>query len=323
MDDCIELLITEQDLENHKRLDQYLSKNISNYSRTFIKNLFLAGNIETTDSKKLELKKMPPLGTKIIISIPPPVPTDTIAQNLPLDILFEDEHLIIVNKAAGMVTHPAPGNYSGTLVNAILYHCPDLKGIGNELRPGIVHRLDKGTSGVMVVAKTQQCHEKLVMLFSKHDINRIYHAISFKYPIKKVGSITTLIGRHKTNRKKMDITTKNGKSATTHYKTVKSYDKFSLIQLKLETGRTHQIRVHLSRVLNTPILCDETYGNPNQQIKHFSGKIKTLLQNYKYPLLHASTLGFIHPITNKSIEFNTDLPDIFTQILNLSDNNSN
>ncbi|MBT4790827.1 MAG: RluA family pseudouridine synthase, partial [Halobacteriovoraceae bacterium] len=169
------LLIAKDDLQKFKRLDAFLACSLPDMSRTLIKKIFLEGHI--TSSQKLELKKMPPAGTKITIILPAPAPTTIIPQDIPLDILYEDEYLLIINKPAGLVVHPAPGNFDGTLVNAILFHCHDLKGIGNEMRPGIVHRLDKGTSGIMVVAKEQKTHEGLVRLFSTHDIERKYQAI--------------------------------------------------------------------------------------------------------------------------------------------------
>ena len=214
-----------------------------------------------------------------------------------------------------MVVHPAAGNPDGTLVNAILHHCPDLKGIGNEKRPGIVHRLDKGTSGVMVIAKTQKCHEGLVELFSTHDIDRLYEAIALGARISPQKTLESEIGRSPNNRLKMSTKVKVGKRALTHMKVLKFFDHFSHVELKLETGRTHQIRVHLSELLNAPILNDPLYGRKNDEKKFFNSTMKSLLKDYEHPFLHAKFLGFIHPITKEKLEFETKAPQIFQDIL--------
>lgn len=310
------LIITEEDKGKFKRLDQFLAEKLPEFSRSLIKKLFEDGHFSS--ETKIELKKLPPIGTVIKIKPPEFNETDLVAENIPLQILFEDEHLIIINKAAGMVVHPAPGNYTGTLVNAILYHCPTLEGIGNEKRPGIVHRLDKGTSGVMVIAKNQKTHEALVKLFSTHDINRYYEAIVLGARLPQTDTLESLIGRNPNNRLKMSTKVKeaNGKKALTHLKVINYFHHFSHVELKLETGRTHQIRVHLSELLNCPILNDETYGRSKEEIKMLPTKLRPLLKDYEHPLLHAKTLGFHHPITNKYIEFNTDPPEIFQTVLN-------
>src|SRR5690606_11341479 len=203
----------------------------------------------------LSLNKMPAVGTIVSIDVPPPIPLEAKAQNIPLEILFQDEHLAVVNKPAGLVVHPAPGHPDGTLVNAILYHCPDLSGVGGTLRPGIVHRLDKGTSGVMVVAKSQAAHEGLVLLFSKHDIDREYEALVVyeKNRLPKNGRLEASIGRDPKNRQKMAANVR-GKNAITHFSVEKYFSHLAHVKLKLETGRTHQIRVHLSALLQCPIL---------------------------------------------------------------------
>ena len=271
--------ISEITKEKFDRLDRFLAKVNKDLSRSTIKSLFQKDLIQGTDQNLnsiiLKLNKLPPLGTQVTIQIPPPVPTEAIAENLPLEIIYEDEHLLIVNKKAGMVTHPAPGNYTGTLVNAVLYHCKDLQQIGDQIRPGIVHRLDKGTSGVMVVAKNQKAHEGLVMLFSTHDITRKYQALALtKREIAVGGTLRSTLGRHQQNRLKMAANVKNGKLAVTHYKIIKQLYKTSLVELTLETGRTHQIRVHLSSLLNIPILMDPMYGKPKEQLKKLSSRIE-------------------------------------------------
>ncbi len=323
MDEPICVTITAEDQEKFKRLDQLLNHKIAALSRTFIKKLFLKDQInivqdlETDHKIKLELKKMPPVGTVIEINIPPPIDAKAKAENIPLEILFEDEHLLFVNKPAGMVTHPAPGHYTGTLVNAVLYHCPDLTGIGDEKRPGIVHRLDMGTSGIMVVAKTQACHEGLVLLFSSHEIERIYEALVMGNSQPAGGTLSSTIGRNPRNRLKMAANVR-GKHATSHYKALEYFEKFSHMQLKLETGRTHQIRVHLNDLLKSPILMDPLYGNPQENIQRLGANFTEALKDYPYPFLHAKTLGLIHPITKEKLFFEVSPPPEFQKILEIA-----
>lgn len=311
----LEFQITKDDLEQFNRLDAFLAAKVSDLSRSLIKKLFQKGHIMTANDTKLELKKMPSENTVVLFELPDAQDVDIPAQNIPLEILFEDEHLIVLNKSAGMVVHPAPGNWDGTLVNAILHHCPNLKGIGNEKRPGIVHRLDKGTSGVMVVAKTQKCHEGLVKLFSKHDIDRFYEAIILGTRIEPEMTLESTIGRSPHNRLKMASNVKNGKEAITHMKVLKFFKRFSHVELKLETGRTHQIRVHLSQLLNSPILNDHLYARVREEQLNHTTSMKSLLKNYEYPLLHAKVLGFTHPITNEKLFFEQSPPSIFENLL--------
>jgi 23S rRNA pseudouridine1911/1915/1917 synthase len=311
--EVIQLTISEEDIANFKRLDQFLAKSFPELSRSLIKKLYEDGHIQA--DTKLELKKMPKVGTEISFTPPTFNETDLIPENIPLEILYEDDHLIIINKAAGMVVHPAPGNYTGTLVHAVLYHCPSLEGIGNEKRPGIVHRLDKGTSGIMVVAKNQKTHEGLVKLFSTHDINRKYQAIALGVKIPQTDHIKTMIGRNPHNRLKMSTKVKHGKEAITHVKVLEYFQNFSHVELKLETGRTHQIRVHLCEVLNSPILNDEMYGRQRDEQRVMPSKLKALLKDYEFPFLHAKTLGFKHPITGEYLEFNQEPPMIFQETL--------
>lgn len=318
----IELLISEQDHEQFRRLDHLLGHYVKDYSRSFIKILFKKGLISGVDSNgtefKVELKKPPLVGSKIFIQIPPPLPSEAKAQNIPLDILYEDEHLLFVNKEAGMVTHPAPGNWDGTLVNAVIFHCPDLLGIGNQLRPGIVHRLDKGTSGVMIVAKTQLAHEKLVLTFSTHDLKRKYLAICLGNKIPLEGTIETLFGRHPSNRLKMSSKVSKGKKAITHYRAISYIGPLTLLELTLETGRTHQIRVHLSECLNSPILGDPLYANREKQFKEIHGEISKILKDYPYPLLHAKKLMLNHPVSGQLLDYEVNPPDIFQEVLEIA-----
>jgi 23S rRNA pseudouridine1911/1915/1917 synthase len=313
--------VTEEDVEIYKRLDVYLTNKLEDLSRNFIQSLFKKNLITLTEDSpyqgKLELKRLPPVGSQINIDLPPPLPSDAVAQNIPLEILFEDEHLLIVNKKPGMVVHPAPGHADGTLVNAVLYHCQDLTGVGDQKRPGIVHRLDKGTSGIMVVAKNQKCHEGLVLLFSDHDIEREYLALVMKTKMAAGGPIETNIGRHPQNRLKMKAEVRNGKRAKTFYRLLEAYATCSLVQCTLETGRTHQIRVHMSEVLKAPIAMDPLYGSPNDHLKRLPPQIVKVLKDYPHPLLHARKLGFVHPITKEKLLFETEPPEVFQNVLDL------
>ena len=306
-------IVTEEDLKSHKRLDTFLSEKLPDMSRSLIKKHFTSGFF--TSLIELNLKRLPPLETEITFLTPEVQDTDIKAQNIPLEILFEDEHLIIINKQAGIVVHPAPGNSDGTLVNAILHHCPDLSGIGNEKRPGIVHRLDKGTSGVMVIAKSQKCHEGLVNLFSTHDIERLYEAIILGTRIESSGVLESLIARNPNNRLKMTTKVTKGKKALTNYKVLKFFKFFSHVELKLETGRKHQIRVHLSELKNCPIVNDSAYGRMKEDKLRSNSGMKNILKDYEHPLLHAKVLGFVHPITKEKLQFQTPPPKVFQDIL--------
>ena len=311
LEESIQIKIQQGDIEQFRRLDQFLASKMQ-LSRMAIKHLFNAREI--TSRSPLKLNKMPPVKSTIWIHLPLPIPHHLVAENIPLDILDEDDDLIFLNKAAGMVVHPAPGHNTGTLLNALLHHYPDLKGVGR--RPGIVHRLDKGTSGVMVVAKTQKAYEKLVGLFAIHDIERVYMALAqVGEEIPIAGTVAGLIARHPQNRLKMSSRVRQGKSAITHYRIVKQYSTFQLLELKLKTGRTHQIRVHLSEQLKIPILCDPLYANPQQQRQNLGEQERKLLIQYEYPLLHAQKLGFIHPFTQRYTEFQVLPPAPFKDML--------
>lgn len=312
-DSDFEITVTPEDREEFKRLDVFLTAKLPQFSRSTIKRLF--EDEEVSSATKLSLNKMPPAGTVIEVEVPPPVPTDLVPEDIPLEILFEDEHLIVINKPAGLVVHPAPGHATGTLVNAILFHCPDLKGIGSEKRPGIVHRLDMGTSGVMVVAKEQKTHEALVGLFSSHDIDRRYEALVAGTPRDLTGKIETTLGRHPGNRLKMAPNVKHGKRAVTHFEVLRKFEGTSHLEFRLETGRTHQIRVHASAILQTPILCDPLYGSGEAHLKKLSEGIRNKLTGYPYQLLHAKVLGFRHPVTGESLRFTSSPPLVFQNVL--------
>lgn len=311
------LTVSPTDKDQFKRLDHWLVHHMPDASRSTIKRLFEDGNITTLDGSNLSLNKLPKAGVEIEVELPPPVSTELKAQNIPLEILFEDEHLIVIVKPAGMCVHPAPGHPDKTLVNAVLYHCPNLPGIGGEIRPGIVHRLDLGTSGVMVVAKSQAAHEALVHLFSKHDIERAYEAILWGTPHHLTGKIETFINRNSQNRHKMSCSVKFGKKAITNYKVLKSFDRFSLVEFRLHTGRTHQIRVHASQFLQTPVACDPVYSDVNNQKAKMNEKMRSILVDYQHQLLHAKILGFTHPITGEKLYFEAPLPEPMKSIVEI------
>lgn len=311
--ETILLVITAQDCEEFKRLDAYLAAKIPDYSRNLIKKMFLEGKF--TSTSKIELKKMPKPETEVVFLIPEIIDTGIEPQDIPLNILFEDEYLMVIDKPAGLVVHPAPGNPDGTLVNAILFHCKDLQGIGNENRPGIVHRLDKGTSGVMVVAKERKTHEGLVDLFSQHDIERKYEAIALGKRLPEERKMESMIGRNQNNRLKMTTKVIQGKKAITFLKTTEVFERFTHVELQLETGRTHQIRVHLAEILNAPILNDKTYGKEKEERTLMSFATRRLLKNYEHPFLHAKVLGFIHPITKEKLRFEQEPPALFQEVL--------
>lgn len=259
------------------------------------------------------------MACNITIQVPPPIPLEAEPENIPLEILYEDEDIIFVNKAAGMVTHPAPGNYSGTLVNAILHHCPDLMGIGGVKRPGIVHRLDKGTSGVMVIAKSQKAMENLIMKFKTHDLERKYEALAVGKAEKQSGMLKSLIGRSSQNRLKMTSQVTKGKEAITHFKVLNQFENLIHYECKLETGRTHQIRVHLTELLRTPLLMDPVYGNPKQHLTRVNPSMQVHLRDYPHPLLHAKSLKIKHPLSNEELYFQAEPPEVFRTMLSLMD----
>lgn len=241
-------------------------------------------------------------GQRIVVQIPDAVPPEAVAQNIPLNIIYEDDHLLVVNKPKGMVVHPAAGNPDGTLVNALLYHCGDhLSKIGGAQRPGIVHRIDKDTSGLLVAAKDDITHEGLSRQMAVHSIQRIYHAVIYGKLREPEGYVEAPIGRSKNDRKKMGIV-EDGKYAYTAYKQLAAYQGFTYIQCQLKTGRTHQIRVHMAS-LGHPLAGDSVYG-PRNCINQLNGQC-----------LHAKTLGFVHPITGQELLFNSELPQYFSDFL--------
>lgn len=292
-------LIAEQDGE---RLDKSLAALLDEYSRSHIQKLIEDGAVlinGKTAGKKTAVKA----GDRILLSIPEAEESETLPENIPLNIAYEDEDILVVNKAKGMVVHPAVGNLNGTLVNALLYYCGDsLSGINGVARPGIVHRLDKDTSGLLIVAKNDFAHQKLAELIKVHDFTRQYEAIIVGKPKEDSGTIKTLIGRSRTDRKKMAVV-KDGREAITHYEVIDTYKGYSHVRLTLETGRTHQIRVHMAYI-GHPVVCDEVYGGKPQ------------FAECKGQCLHAKRIAFVHPRTGETIDIESELPDYFKAVLN-------
>ncbi len=293
-------IIDQENIE--KRIDLFLSSMLPGMSRSQIQKLINEDSVKVNNTSvkaNYKLKSM----DEVVLSIPEPKELDIEPENIYIDILYEDNDLVVVNKAQGMVVHPAPGNYSGTLVNALLYHCKDLSGINGVLRPGIVHRIDKDTSGVLVVAKSDKAHLKLAAQIKEHSVNRVYKALVCGKINKPSGIIKTTIGRHPVDRKRMAVGVKNAKAAETHFKVLENFKEYTFIEAKLRTGRTHQIRVHMSYI-NHPVVGDPKYSK-GKNILGFTGQA-----------LHAEKLGFLHPDHNNYVEFMAPLPDYFQRALN-------
>ena len=301
-DDIIEISATD----NGERIDKYLSEKFSEYSRSYIKGLIDDGRVSVS-GKTVKSSFKVFNGAAITVNIPPLKEVEIIPENIPLDILYEDEDVILINKPKRMVVHPAAGHYTGTLVNALMYHCKEnLSGINGELRPGIVHRIDMDTTGVIIVCKNDVSHRLIAEQLKEHSIKRKYQAIVYGAFKMDEGTIEGPIGRSKTDRKKMAIVP-DGKAAITHYRVIKNYtspngNNFAHIECELETGRTHQIRVHMARI-GHPLLGDEVYGAAKNPFK---------LQGQA---LHAEMLGFVHPRTGEYMEFHAPLPQYFLELL--------
>lgn len=300
-----------------ERLDQFIAARIPDLSRSSVHKLIEAGEI-TVDGvcAKPSLKLRG--GEQITVNLPDPEPCEAAPENIHLDILYEDSDVIVINKPAGMVVHPGAGNQCGTLVNALLGHCTDLSGIGGLLRPGIVHRIDKNTSGVLVAAKNDRAHISLSEQFKKHSIKRIYLALVFGSPKTETGHIESSIGRHPVDRKKMSSKARHGKFAVTHWKVLARYDGVTLLRLRLETGRTHQIRVHLSEG-GHPLVGDQLYSAESRLGSIRNTAVRAIVKNLSRQALHAKTLGFIHPTSGQYMEFDTDLPEDMRRLLQKMD----
>ncbi|MGL5963991.1 MAG: RluA family pseudouridine synthase [Fusobacteriaceae bacterium] len=283
-----------------KRLDVFIQEYLQDSTRNYVQNLIENGNIEIENSKKIKCGSKIKGGEKIIISIPEDIILDVEPENIPIDIIYEDEDMAIINKSHNMVVHPAQGNYNGTLVNAVLYHVKDLSGINGVIRPGIVHRLDKDTSGIIVIAKNDIAHASLSEMFKEKTLEKTYICIckgNFKV---REGRIVNLIGRHLKDRKKMAVLEENGKEAITNYQVLDEVRDFSLVKVRIETGRTHQIRVHM-KFLNHPIVGDSVYGN--------GGDIASR------QMLHSYMLKFRHPTKHHEMIIKAPLPIDFKSIM--------
>ncbi len=291
-----------------ERIDKILSAVLSEYSRSFIQNLF-SNDLVCCKGKSVSKSFKPKNGDIIEFTVPEPKEISLEPQNIPLEIMFEDNDLLVVNKPRGMVVHPAPGNYDSTLVNALLWHCKgNLSGINGVIRPGIVHRIDKDTSGLLLVAKNDTAHISLSRQISVHSLDREYRAVIHGHLKEQIGTVDAPIGRSPNDRKKMCVTERNSKNAVTHYEVLEEYKDFSFLRLKLETGRTHQIRVHMSH-LGHPVAGDPVYG-PKNGVSFLNGQC-----------LHAGLLGFIHPATGEHIIVEAPLPDYFKDFLRRIKNN--
>ena len=295
-----EFIVTEE--KQNIRCDKFLSDELEDFSRESLKKLFKEGEVFLNDEKVKPSRKLL-VGEMVKVNLPEPEVLDVIAENIPINIVYEDEDVVIVDKPQGMVVHPANGNYSGTLVNALMYHVKDLSSINGVIRPGIVHRIDKDTSGLLIVAKNDNAHNHLAAQFKEHSINRRYKTICHGIIHENLGTIDAPIGRDKIKRKEMCVTQSNSKRAVTHFDVIERYDKYTFLDVHLETGRTHQIRVHL-KYISHPVVGDKVYGLNREIDRPFKGQ-----------LLHAYKLGFIHPRTNEYMEFNSELPDYFYELL--------
>ena len=290
--------------DSGKRADVFISEQAEEFSRSYIQKCFKEGLVEI-GGKRIKASLRVSEGDDVYIDIPPNEELSVKAEDIPLDIIYEDDDLLVVNKPKGMVVHPAAGHFEGTLVNALLYHCRDqLSGINGVLRPGIVHRIDKDTTGALVVCKNDIAHRSMAEQLAVHSINRKYRAIVHGRLKEPEFTIETTIGRHRTDRKKMATNVPNGKNAVTDVKVLKELNGYTYIECTLHTGRTHQIRVHMSHI-GHPVLGDEVYGPKKCPVKGLEGQT-----------LHAYMIGFVHPVKKEYMEFYAPIPEYFTELLN-------
>jgi 23S rRNA pseudouridine1911/1915/1917 synthase len=301
-----------------ERLDKALGRHLPEISRMRFKALIEEGRVALDGATITDPSKRVKGGARVAVHVPDPEPAEPEAQHIPLTVVFEDEHLIVVDKPAGLVVHPAPGNPDRTLVNALLAHCgPSLKGIGGVRRPGIVHRIDKDTSGLLVAAKTERAHAGLAALFAAHDIERVYSALVWGAPRQPEGMVEGAIGRSSADRKKMAIVG-HGKAAVTHWRLERRFGPplrpwAALVRCRLETGRTHQIRVHMAS-LGHGIVGDPLYGR-RPALAQMPAPVRAALTGAGRQMLHAGVLGFVHPVTRRRLRFESTLPADFAQVL--------
>lgn len=285
------------------RLDKFLSMIYPELSRSFFQKLIKEEQVQVNGVAQKSNYRIK-MEDFVQVSIPDATIAAIVPENIPIDILYEDDDLLIVNKPKGMVVHPSAGHYTGTLVNAIMYHCKDsLSGINGEIRPGIVHRIDMDTTGSLIICKNDASHIDIAEQIKVHSVNRIYEGVVYGNVLDDEGTIEGAIGRNPKDRKKMAINEQNGKPAITHYKVIERFAGYTYMQFKLETGRTHQIRVHMASI-NHPLLGDTLYGPAKSPFSHLQGQT-----------LHAKTIGFIHPSTGKYMEFSAPLPEYFEKLL--------
>ena len=288
--------------DQQMRLDKYLAEQFPEQTRSYLQKLIKDGDV-TVNGKNVKTGYQLSKGDEVSVNIPEPKELDVEPQKMDLDIVYEDDDVILVNKPKGMVVHPAPGHTTDTLVNGLLYHCKDnLSGINGVARPGIVHRIDRDTTGILIVCKNDMSHNSIAAQLKEHSINRRYRALVHGNLKDDTGTVEGSIGRHPIDRKKMAINEKNGKPAVTHYTVLERFGNYTLIECKLETGRTHQIRVHMTSI-GHPLVGDEVYGPAKCPFK---------LQGQ---CLHAMVLGFVHPRTGEYMEFSADLPEYFEDLL--------
>lgn len=289
--------------EGGERIDKYLTNEMAEFSRSYVQKLIKDGHVKV-DGKVVKANYKLNYDELVCVEIPDLTEPDIVAENIPLDILYEDADVLFVNKPKGMVVHPAAGHYSGTLVNALMYHCGDsLSGINGVMRPGIVHRIDMDTTGSLLVCKNDVAHQKLAEQLKEHSIHRVYHALVHGNVKEDSGTINAPIGRHPIDRKKMSINTQNGRDAITHYDVLERFGNYTYIACKLETGRTHQIRVHMASIKH-PLVGDYVYGPQKCPFSNLQGQT-----------LHAKTLGIIHPRTGEYLEVDAPLPEYFLKLL--------
>jgi len=311
-------LIRVPESKKPERIDTYLTNHIENVTRTKIQSAIKAGLVTVNDNKVKANYIVKPLDEILVIQPISPRPEEVEPENIPLDIVYEDENLLVVNKPAGMVAHPAYANYTGTLVNALLHHTNKLSKVNESFRVGIVHRIDKDTSGLLIVAKDDYTHSKLAEQFAKHTIEREYQAVCWGKFSNWRGEISTKITRSKSDRKKFTISQTEGKEAVTFYEVIEEFEFASLLKLKLKTGRTHQIRVHLSGI-GKPVFGDRVYGGDKivfgSELPQMKARVNNLLNLMKRQALHAKTLGFIHPINKVFMTFDSEIPKDFQDLL--------
>lgn len=301
------------------RLDRLLADALPQLSRTRLKGLIQSGRVvrDADGAAVADPAYRVAAGEAFTVAVPPPAPAAHEAQAIPLDVVFEDRHLIVVDKPAGLVVHPAPGNPDRTLVNALLAHCGDLSGIGGSGRPGIVHRLDKDTSGLMVAAKTDAAHRGLADQFAERRVERAYTAVVWGVPVPAVGEIAGAIGRNPANRKKMAVVARGGKPALTRYRVVRPLGTAaSLVDCRLATGRTHQIRVHLSS-RGHPVVGDPLYGGGRRRVARLAPAQAAVVTGFNRLALHAYLIGFMHPVSGESFRFTSDIPIKINKLISI------